>query len=335
MLFETSTGKTTSTNARPVQQTRPIQQTRPVQQTRTVQQTRPVQQIRQPARNIRYNPNISQPQTARVIGFPTRQQQSSAKSRVLYQQGVRKPYVSTTAGYTRPFRGYRGAVVRPGQKPIRGWNYYGQGVRRPFVSTTAGPVQRPGQRPLRGWTYYRQGQRPRPSYYTGQAPPPVYTSSVVQPQGQRIAGGWNYYPYCPPSQTISQRPQQQVCHACGLKARGCITLSGFAFNSSQLNAQHRNQIRALADRILQQNINAVIATGHTDSSGTENYNEALGARRASAVVRELRKQLSMLRPNAHKNLFWRIDSKGEIQPVSQTNPAANRRVAICVRRAKF
>lgn len=84
-----------------------------------------------------------------------------------------------------------------------------------------------------------------------------------------------------------------------------------------------------------QNSNAVIATGHADSSGTEDYNEALGERRAAAVVKELKKQLALLKPGSQKGLFWKTDSKGETQPVSQTDAAANRRVTICVRKGSF
>jgi OOP family OmpA-OmpF porin len=85
-------------------------------------------------------------------------------------------------------------------------------------------------------------------------------------------------------------------------------------------------------KILNGNLNGVIAVGHTDSSGTEDYNISLGAKRASAVISQLRRQLATLRPNAHRNIFWQTDSRGEAEPVSQNDPAANRRVEVCLRR---
>jgi outer membrane protein OmpA-like peptidoglycan-associated protein len=102
-----------------------------------------------------------------------------------------------------------------------------------------------------------------------------------------------------------------------------------------LTTSHKTQVRQLAERILQQSSNAIIATGHTDRSGTEDYNEVLGERRATAVVKELKRQLSLLKPGSGKRVFWRTDSKGETRPVSDTDAAANRRVSVCVRRAVF
>jgi OOP family OmpA-OmpF porin len=117
--------------------------------------------------------------------------------------------------------------------------------------------------------------------------------------------------------------------------RGCTTLSRFAFNSAELKSSHKAQLRQLAERILRQKSNTVIATGHADSSGTEDYNEILGEKRAAAVVRELKKQMRLLKPGSQKLLLWKIDSKGESSPVSQTDAAANRRVTICVRKASL
>jgi outer membrane protein OmpA-like peptidoglycan-associated protein len=112
-------------------------------------------------------------------------------------------------------------------------------------------------------------------------------------------------------------------------------LSRFAFNSAELKTSHKTQLRQMAERILQQNSNTIIATGHTDKSGTEDYNEVLGERRAASVVKELKRQMALIRPGSQKKLFWRTDSKGETRPVSDTDDAANRRVTICVRKGIF
>ena len=181
-----------------------------------------------------------------------------------------------------------------------------------YIHTTTGqpvPYPVPGQS-----TTYTQS-------IPGQAAPAVMTAAVPA----AVRGGT-----CSPGQTAGK-----ACHTCGTSVRGCTTLSRFAFNSAELKAAHKVQLQALAEKIIQQNSNAVIATGHTDHSGTEDYNEALGARRASAVVKELKKQMAILKPGSEQKLFFRINSKGETRPVSQTDAAANRRVSVCVRKGTF
>ena len=126
-----------------------------------------------------------------------------------------------------------------------------------------------------------------------------------------------------------------ICHTCGKPGKGCTTIARFAFNSFQLKNRHKAQLKELARNILNKKINVIIATGHTDSSGTEDYNQDLGAKRAATVISELRKQLSLLKPNAQRALLWRTDSKGERQPVATGNAANNRRVEVCLRRTKL
>ena len=126
-----------------------------------------------------------------------------------------------------------------------------------------------------------------------------------------------------------------ICHTCGKTGKGCTTIARFAFNSFQLKNRHKVQLKELARNILNKKINVIIATGHTDSSGTEDYNQDLGAKRAATVISELRKQLSLLKPNAQRSLLWRTDSKGETQPISANNAPNNRRVEICLRRTRL
>lgn len=223
--------------------------------------------------------------------------------------------------------------VAPGRKPVGGWAYR-KGIHRapgvPGVNVTnyytasGSPIQpgaAPAGQPAAGQPigFRGMGSRFEPATYRSSIPvsQPVYTGTT---------------PGCPPVSPTTSRP---ACHTCGSGRKGCTTLSRFAFNSAQLKPAHKAQLRQLATHILGQKINAVIATGHADSSGTEDYNEALGAKRASVVIKELRKQLAMLSPGSQKTLFWKIDSKGETRPVSDTDAAANRRVAICLRKASF
>ncbi len=62
----------------------------------------------------------------------------------------------------------------------------------------------------------------------------------------------------------------------------------FGFDLHDLSDGARDTLQANADCIRERNIPAVQLTGHTDPRGTEEYNLALGDRRARAVKRYLR-----------------------------------------------
>lgn len=66
---------------------------------------------------------------------------------------------------------------------------------------------------------------------------------------------------------------------------GACTLSAiyFAYDSSELDASARSTLESDAQCIQQRNIARVTLTGHTDERGTEEYNLALGDRRARTV----------------------------------------------------
>lgn len=57
----------------------------------------------------------------------------------------------------------------------------------------------------------------------------------------------------------------------------------FGYDSSSLEGSARDQLGRIASCIRQQNIGAIHLTGLTDPSGTEEYNLALGDRRASSA----------------------------------------------------
>jgi peptidoglycan-associated lipoprotein len=252
------------------------------------------------------------------------------------------------------------ATGRPAttHKHVTGWPHHHGKISHPTTTHRTGtrpvthagrPVTHTGRtvthtgrpvpyRPGRSTVHYTQGA-PGASISTTQIFPgsqpmgqPVYQGTTT-PAGQSYPTGYGCSSSVPGS--TSTTAPGKPCHNCGTSRRGCTTLSRFAFNSAELKSSHKAQIRQMAERILQQNSNAVIATGHTDHTGTEDYNEALGERRAAAVVKELKKQMSLLKPGSQKLLFYKIDSKGETKPVSQTDTAANRRVAVCVRKGSF
>ena len=275
--------------------------------------------------------------------------QTKQTSSPFNQAGLRKPPPRTTA-----VRIYPQSVTTQMRMPFPVFTHPRGTMRRPFSPATT--VNRPPQRIHQLPGMHASGQmrrrlrRNHPSFQvrpTIVTPSPYRRTMVAAPAIQAGIGRPVYYPYCPPHQTIApaaastiQAPykavpaRKPICHTCGSRYSGCMTLSRFAFNSAQLKPMHKKLLRELATRILRGKINAIIATGHTDRRGAESYNEALGARRAGAVIRELRKQLSILRPSAHKNLFWKIETRGKRYPISTVDAAANRRVHICVRKLK-
>lgn len=99
----------------------------------------------------------------------------------------------------------------------------------------------------------------------------------------------------------------------------------FDFDKSTLKPEGRRKLDELASRIASMQLEVVVATGHTDWTGTDTYNQKLSERRARAVKNYLtEKGLPADR------IF--TDGKGEKQPVASNKTregrAANRRVEV-------
>ncbi len=79
--------------------------------------------------------------------------------------------------------------------------------------------------------------------------------------------------------------------------RGCVILDEsqrrqtlavlFATNMSEIQSQYQDEIAAFADFLREYNNTSAVIEGHTDSDGSEEYNQALSERRARAVMMEL------------------------------------------------
>ena len=99
----------------------------------------------------------------------------------------------------------------------------------------------------------------------------------------------------------------------------------FDFNKAVLKPQGRATLDELVSKIRGINVEAVINTGHTDSIGSDAYNQRLGMRRAQAV-----KAYLVSKGLPAERLY--TESKGERQPVADNKTAAgrakNRRVEI-------
>jgi outer membrane protein OmpA-like peptidoglycan-associated protein len=111
-----------------------------------------------------------------------------------------------------------------------------------------------------------------------------------------------------------------------------ITLPGdvlFAFNKSDLTPDARSQLDALMGKLQNADVVSIKVIGHTDSVGSDEYNQALSERRASSVAAYLLSQ--GLAPDKLTS-----EGKGESQPVADNETdegrAKNRRVELHINR---
>ena len=101
----------------------------------------------------------------------------------------------------------------------------------------------------------------------------------------------------------------------------------FALNSSDLNAQFYNALDGVSMVLKEYNKTVIEVAGHTDSSGSDQYNQALSERRAQAVSSYL---------SSHGVQAQRLMpvGAGETHPVasndSEQGRATNRRVEITI-----
>lgn len=104
----------------------------------------------------------------------------------------------------------------------------------------------------------------------------------------------------------------------------------FRFNSAELTDLGKGQVYLVAQRLKQQGALTVVIEGHTDSTGTEEYNQKLGQRRAETVIKELVAQ------GVDSNRVSAV-SLGEDKPLinqdTQWARAVNRRVEFQVKGA--
>lgn len=127
-------------------------------------------------------------------------------------------------------------------------------------------------------------------------------------------------PQYPPSQKPAEpEPVQEV-----------ITLSDqgnvlFAFDSSELTPAAQQQLQALVPKLSDPSVTRVRVVGHTDSKGTDAYNQALSERRASSAAEYLINQ--GVTPQKVTS-----QGRGESEPVADNETdagrAQNRRVEL-------
>ncbi|CAN7547592.1 OmpA family protein [Variovorax sp. LjRoot290] len=99
----------------------------------------------------------------------------------------------------------------------------------------------------------------------------------------------------------------------------------FDFDKSVLKPEGRAKLDDLVSKIRDVNLEVIIAVGHTDSIGTDAYNQRLSVRRAEAV------KAYLVSKGIERNRVY-TEGKGEKQPVADNKTkegrAKNRRVEI-------
>jgi OOP family OmpA-OmpF porin len=112
------------------------------------------------------------------------------------------------------------------------------------------------------------------------------------------------------------------------KAAAKVTLNAdalFDFDKSALKPAAITSLNSLAGKVKSLTLEVIVAVGHTDSVGTDAYNQKLSIRRAEAVKKHLVSQGIEAR-----RIY--VEGKGEAQPVADNKTAEgrakNRRVQI-------
>ncbi len=99
----------------------------------------------------------------------------------------------------------------------------------------------------------------------------------------------------------------------------------FDYDKAVLKPEGKAKLDDLADKVKAINLEVVIAVGHTDSRGSDAYNQKLSVRRAEAV------KAYLVSKGIENNRVY-TEGKGEGQPVADNSTnegrAKNRRVEV-------
>ncbi|CAN7297340.1 OmpA family protein [Pseudomonas sp. GL-B-26] len=132
---------------------------------------------------------------------------------------------------------------------------------------------------------------------------------------------------CPmPQYPASVKPEPVQSEVITLSDAGDVL---FAFNQSELTPAAQSKLDSLMPKLQSADVVSIKVIGHTDSVGSDTYNQALSERRASSVAAYLLSQ--GVAPNKLTS-----EGKGQSQPVADNETeegrAKNRRVELHVNR---
>ncbi|VTU39196.1 Outer membrane porin F precursor [Variovorax sp. PBS-H4] len=132
----------------------------------------------------------------------------------------------------------------------------------------------------------------------------------------------------PPPAAVTPAAPAPAAPAAPAVAASKVTFAAdafFDFDKSVLKPEGRAKLDDLVSKIRDVNLEVIIAVGHTDSIGTDAYNQRLSVRRAEAV------KAYLVSKGIERNRVY-TEGKGEKQPVADNRTkegrAKNRRVEI-------
>ena len=127
----------------------------------------------------------------------------------------------------------------------------------------------------------------------------------------------NHQDNCPDSEA-GARVDEEGCYILLQETREIELQVNFPNNSSIIGDQYLSEIKAVADFMTEYPNTEAVIEGHTDSSGSEVYNQLLSERRANKVAETLVEQFSVA--------AGRVSSVGygEARPVADNSTAAGR-----------
>lgn len=166
---------------------------------------------------------------------------------------------------------------------------------------------------------FRFGSKPAPAVATP-TPAPAPVAAPLDSDGDGVPDSRDACPDTPRTHRVDSRGCSIVLEEV---ARIDLTVQ-FDFDRSIVKPEYMGEIRALADFMKENTDVSAVLEGHTDSTGTEVYNQGLSERRVNAVRQVLIEQFGI----AASRL--RVEGYGESRPIASNDTpegrAQNRRV---------